>query len=85
MTEKATIKAVIMFFIVHWPPLPCKSCTEGKWDHGEAYNVIDSEEGLTDPLVFNDAYWPTEKKPLWSTKRDIWFFRNIKKYCFLYG
>ncbi|KAM9018927.1 uncharacterized protein PRD47_006529 [Ara ararauna] len=29
---------------------------------GEAYNVIDSEEGLRDPLVFNDPYWPPQKK-----------------------
>lgn len=28
---------------------------------GETYNVIDSEEGLRDPLVFNDPYWPAQK------------------------
>ncbi|XP_038542089.1 uncharacterized protein LOC119874292 isoform X4 [Canis lupus familiaris] len=26
----------------------------------EVYNVIDSEEGLRDPLVFNDPYWPMQ-------------------------
>lgn len=28
--KNATVKAMIMFFIVHLPPLPCRSCTEGK-------------------------------------------------------
>ncbi|XP_051780696.1 neuroendocrine convertase 1-like [Erpetoichthys calabaricus] len=26
----------------------------------EIYNVINSEEGLKDPLVFNDPYWPMQ-------------------------
>nr|XP_014345732.1 PREDICTED: neuroendocrine convertase 1-like [Latimeria chalumnae] len=26
----------------------------------DIYNVIDSEEGLRDPLVFNDPYWPMQ-------------------------
>lgn len=28
--KKTTVKAVIMFFIAHLSPLPCRSYTEGK-------------------------------------------------------
>ena len=54
MTKKATVKAVIIFFIVHLPFLPCRPCVEENEIPSEVYNVIDSEEGLRDPLVFND-------------------------------
>ena len=60
MTKKATVKAVIIFFIVHLPFLPCRPCVEENEIPSEVYNVIDSEEGLRDPLVFNDPYWPMQ-------------------------
>lgn len=81
MTKKATVKAVIMFFIVHLPSLPCRPCVEENEIPSEVYNVIDSEEGLRDPLVFNDPYWPMQ----WETGmifRNRWFFGNVKKYYF---
>lgn len=62
MTKKATVKAVIMFFIVHLPSLPCRPYVEENEILSEVYNVIDSEEGLRDPLVFNDPYWPMQWK-----------------------
>ncbi|TKC35974.1 hypothetical protein EI555_017214, partial [Monodon monoceros] len=35
-------------------------CVEENEIPSEVYNVIDSEEGLRDPLVFNDPYWPMQ-------------------------
>ncbi|XP_077874711.1 uncharacterized protein LOC144365869 [Ictidomys tridecemlineatus] len=35
-------------------------CVEENEILSEVYNVIDSEEGLRDPLVFNDPYWPMQ-------------------------
>ncbi|XP_034847454.1 uncharacterized protein LOC118001450 [Mirounga leonina] len=45
---------------VHLPSLPCRPCVEENEIPSEVYNVIDSEEGLRDPLVFNDPYWPMQ-------------------------
>lgn len=50
MTKKATVKAVIMFFIVHLPSLPCRPCVEENEIPSEAYNVIDSKKD-------SEAYW----------------------------
>lgn len=51
-----------MFFIVHLPSVPCRPCVEENEILSEVYNVIDSEEGLRDPLVFNDPCWPMQWK-----------------------
>lgn len=79
MTKKATVKAVIMFFIVHLPSLPCRPCVEGNEILSEVYNVIDSEEGLRGPLVFNDPCWPMQWKLVWSSEIDgfLAMLRNI--------
>lgn len=79
MTKKATVKAVIMFFIVHLPSFPCRPRVEENEIPSEVYNVIDSEEGLRDPLVFNDPYWPMQWELVRSLEIDgsLAMLRNI--------